>query len=488
MRKTLILFLLLICSTVIGKEQKGRDRVDSLNRELDLCTADTGKVKLYIELANAVHLADPGEGLVYAGKALELANNKNWQLGQARAHISLGVNYNQRGELENAMEHYCAAIKLYEKLGNQKGIAQSCWGIGNIYNLQKNYKRALEYQFRALHLYEQLADQRSASYILGNIANNYLMLNAFDTALAYYDRSLAYKKATGDIHGEIIDLTNIGAVYYKKNDPAKALQNYDSALRKIDSVADRVLYARTLANTGACLVKIGTGDIDLRPDRLIPPTKEQCLDKGIGLVRHGLLLSEQVGDVEQLYNGYNDLHVAYRKKGDYKAAMESAELADRYRDSVFSGESHARIAEIESKMKLDLKEKDIQIAKLRSQVYIICIGILLMIVAIVVIKIIRQARSNKKLSDEKDRHVGHINAQNKILERIAYLQSHDLRGSVTNILGFLELYNHDNPADPGNVELMKGIIIATRKLDNSITNVVKEENKLMKDIKKETGQ
>lgn len=487
MRRLLLVFTLLASLTALGGKKQGQALIDSLKGELTKAAEDSNKVKLYIDLSNAVHLADPGAGVQYSTQALQLAEDIKWIKGQARAQVSLGVNLNQRGELGEAMKHYSRGMELFEQLHNERGVAQASWGMGNIYNVQKNYPKALEYQFKALALYSRTGDKQSSSYIMGNIANNYMMMEKYDTALLYYQRSMDYKREVGDERGEAVDLMNVAAVHFKRNELNAALRNYHIALSKMDTAADKILYARMLSNSGSCYVKSVVDSVAMQPDSLVPADKTSMLLKGIDLIKNGVRLSYETGDVEQLYNCYNDLAEAYRYLGEYKLALESADLAHKYQDSVYSQENNLKIAEVESKLKLNLKEKDVQIARLRSQVYIICIGILLVVVALVVVKIIKQARSNKKLADEKTRHVGYINAQNRILERISHIQSHDLRGSVTNILGFLELYNNDQPGDPNNEELIKGITAAAKKLDRSITEVVKEENQLMKDIKNEAG-
>ena len=66
---------------------------------------------------------------------------------------------------------------------------------------------------------------------------------------------------------------------------------------------------------------------------------------------------------------------------------------------------------------------------------------------------------------EQRNHLDMIEEQNKRLKEIAWIQSHEVRGPVANILGLLQLFNTENMADPGNKEIFDNIKEATGKLD-----------------------
>jgi signal transduction histidine kinase len=65
-----------------------------------------------------------------------------------------------------------------------------------------------------------------------------------------------------------------------------------------------------------------------------------------------------------------------------------------------------------------------------------------------------------------------------VLSDIAHTQAHDVRGPVATILGLLQLFNHDDPTDPINGEVINKLNVATEKLDNVVKEVVYKENRL----------
>ena len=116
---------------------------------------------------------------------------------------------------------------------------------------------------------------------------------------------------------------------------------------------------------------------------------------------------------------------------------------------------------------------------------LLSVGIVLLTAIMVVVsrKFIRQIRSNKILAEENTENLKHIASQSELIEaqedvltKIAYTQSHLIRGPVSTILGLLEIFNFDDLADPGNREILRGISVTTNRLDNVIREIVDNEN------------
>ncbi|HXS36576.1 MAG TPA: PAS domain S-box protein [Flavipsychrobacter sp.] len=81
----------------------------------------------------------------------------------------------------------------------------------------------------------------------------------------------------------------------------------------------------------------------------------------------------------------------------------------------------------------------------------------------------------RDITEEKEQAI-QIQAQNKKLMEIAWLQSHKVRGPVANILGLVQLFNYDDPADPVNKEILDGIRTTTNYLDDVIKEIVNNTN------------
>ncbi len=68
--------------------------------------------------------------------------------------------------------------------------------------------------------------------------------------------------------------------------------------------------------------------------------------------------------------------------------------------------------------------------------------------------------------------------QNEKLFEIAFLQAHQVRAPVANILGMISLFNADDPNDPINGEVIRELRGVTEALDNIIYQIVQKTSEI----------
>lgn len=78
----------------------------------------------------------------------------------------------------------------------------------------------------------------------------------------------------------------------------------------------------------------------------------------------------------------------------------------------------------------------------------------------------------KKIVDEK------IKIQHEKLFEIAFLQSHQVRVPVAQILGLYSLFKFDNPSDPANNEIFSMLKTAVESLDKIIHEITEKTNEI----------
>ncbi len=83
-----------------------------------------------------------------------------------------------------------------------------------------------------------------------------------------------------------------------------------------------------------------------------------------------------------------------------------------------------------------------------------------------------EEKKEKIITDEK------LKFQNEKLFEIAFLQSHQVRRPVANLLGLIGLFNFSNPNDPINSEVLSRLKVATNELDNVIAEIVKKTDEI----------
>lgn len=65
-----------------------------------------------------------------------------------------------------------------------------------------------------------------------------------------------------------------------------------------------------------------------------------------------------------------------------------------------------------------------------------------------------------------------IESQNKQFKEIAWVQAHQIRGPVSNLLGLVDLFNIKQPSDPENLELLARVKHTAIQMDESIQEIV----------------
>jgi sensor histidine kinase regulating citrate/malate metabolism len=79
---------------------------------------------------------------------------------------------------------------------------------------------------------------------------------------------------------------------------------------------------------------------------------------------------------------------------------------------------------------------------------------------------------------EERQHQEMVEHQNRQLKEIAWLQSHKVRNHVTTIQGLAQLFNHNDPNDPTNKQILDGIQATTAELDHVIKEINSKAQKL----------
>jgi PAS domain S-box-containing protein len=87
------------------------------------------------------------------------------------------------------------------------------------------------------------------------------------------------------------------------------------------------------------------------------------------------------------------------------------------------------------------------------------------------------ALSFTDISDLKNAQVT-LETQNKDLQEIAFIQSHELRGPLARIMGLVSLFNNHYPNDNFNQDIIKNIKHSSEKLDEVIFRIVAKAEKI----------
>ena len=171
-------------------------------------------------------------------------------LALARVLDGVGMMALVHRDLDRAEEYFEAALKMFSKLGNKKGMGVALNSLGSIAQDHADYERAQTMFATALELHRALTDRWGVASSLNNLG--LVALNQGDLARAqnYFRESAEARRALGDKQGLATALSNLCVVALHSRNYAQvnALGNESVALFR--EVGNRRGVAAVYTNQG----------------------------------------------------------------------------------------------------------------------------------------------------------------------------------------------------------------------------------------------
>jgi len=210
---------------------------------------------------------------------------------------------------------------------------------------------------------------------------------------------LSLKYLQQDSANFAINYNNLGLAYKEIGEYDKAKYWLQKGLDIYIDLGDKKQLSMIYANLG--LIYVDQGSYAKAEEYLL----------------RGMDLATQMSSLSSQKNRHLDFAHLYQKTGQLKLALEHFIAAYDLNEQMFSQEAAERTAELETQYKLELKQKEIQISKLRlseqekaNSHLIIFLSLAGLVIVIVVISIILLARSTKQIRE----------ANKSILESLRY--------------------------------------------------------------------
>jgi tetratricopeptide (TPR) repeat protein len=149
----------------------------------------------------------------------------------------------RRNQLDESESFYLRSLKLYEKMGDEKGMADLYNDLGTISCCRGDWPHAVSLLERCL----DVADQISARPILGKAYNTlglaHIIQEKYSQALSYLREALNQFEHIEDNRGIAEVLNNLGLCYGRQRMPLKAGDYYERAIRHANKAGDAFMTA-----------------------------------------------------------------------------------------------------------------------------------------------------------------------------------------------------------------------------------------------------
>ncbi|QEE17644.1 tetratricopeptide repeat protein [Promethearchaeum syntrophicum] len=162
----------------------------------------------------------------------------------------------QEGELDNALFYAKFNLDIRVKLKKQLDIANAYNNIGVMYNAKGNLIEALSYLNQAFKLYSEINSTRGYSKTGNNIGAILIQLGRLNESLKYMEQSLEIDYSDGYMEGIRVASQNIGEVYWHKGEYEKALNHLFKALDLCSKSEDGFQFSEILVPIVAVLLEM----------------------------------------------------------------------------------------------------------------------------------------------------------------------------------------------------------------------------------------
>jgi len=425
------------------------------------------------------------------------------------------------------LNNFAKAIKLQNSILSLKpDLATSIAIYGNlglIYSHIHDYTNSLKHYQKAIQLLEQnvdlsrdIDDSMTISALEMTVGEIYLEINQYDKALMHF-------KNTEKYFNNSIKAMLYNELQIRKCKAYLGMKSYDVALPQLlelyaafkDDDDNKLVVNTLLVGTYLKLdsYKLAADylhkTLALRALPIYPDLNSKLLIYNGQLAAHNHQyaaaiqyyqdaikacasnneLTDALDAWEALYQLYDQLH-------------ETAKSYDAYKQYIAVKEQINQLNKTNEILRLELMSDfnkkqlgdsllqanayNLKIQKQQAFTYSGFIGLVLVIVLTFFIyrNYTTQKKYNAILNKEKVQHLADIDAQKTVLTDIAYVQSHEIRGPISTIMGLVQIFNFDKPEDPMNKELLEGIYEVTQRLDQKVQEVVQKENALHTELNK----
>lgn len=395
--------------------------------------------------------------------------------------------YNSLGDLEKANEYSFQALKIFEDLNDQQGIALTYYTIGENLYYQQKMQEALKYAERAYEIQRKLDEPEDLAATIQSLAEIWLQLRDYEKSLKYCNEGLALRKQLKNEPDIALSLNSRGNTYkYMKRYP-EALQDYQASLAIARSSGFIALEMACLGNIGHVYNLMGEFA------KALPYHREN---------RDIILLTDTKDlAVENL----SEMALAFAGVGRFDSAYHYQVLHSELSGEILNDNNARSMTELQTKYETAQKEAKIAVqeAKLRQskiQIYAVSAGLLLALgIGAVLYRLTVQLRRRNQEKEFLVKEIHHRVKNNlQVLSSLLHLQSRHIKNDAAldavregqnrvEAMGLLhqKLYMGDNLAAVEMREYLAGlgdILLDSFGIDDGRIRIVYEVPELRLDI------
>ncbi len=444
--------LVLLLYSISVESQVNNTEVDSLLNVISRQTNDTLKVIDYARINSIIGKSNPKQGNEYLQKGLSIVKKMNWGLGYSMIYNAMGSNYGNMADQIASLNYYLKSLEYSDHKNRLKELTTENYlrltgvrlvslnNVTIIYIDQKNIGKANYYNEMAFKVSEEntvkknkfhdtFLEYRAVSFTLLSDIN--VLKKDTVSAIRSLKQGLTLIQKLERPNREAVIWSSLGELTQSKQDKLayffKAKDIWDK------SGYEDINYITNLNWMSQTYLDLYRSDNSEHKDTELLKKAERYLDMANtkATATHAVL---------EIIKTYKNLSELKKLQGDLESAYNYNVRYHALNDSIFSQEKKNALAALESQNAMRVKDKDIEVKRIRleakeTQNWLLTVGLVL--VSFLVGILLYQNRLRKSKNEK-------LEEANRIKIRFFNILNHDLRSPVGDLVNFLHL-KKDNP-------------------------------------------
>lgn len=264
-------------------------------------------------------------------------------------YLNMANIYKKLGQPSLAQKNYFNALKIFDELKSETGIAFCYNGLGVQFYAQKNYSKAEYYLKKSLEIKKRLGNKKAISNGLNGLAVLYMDLKKYPEALKNINGSIALSEEFNMKDHLCEALINKGMICSLQNNMKEAQECF----AKAKALAEELQSAGYLAK--------------INVESALIYQAQSKNDEALASLLAGIEQAKQVKNLEYQQNGHRHLADLYYNNGEFKKAFDEYEMFHTLFDSLESYTVEMQLNDMEARYETRKKETEISLLKKAQQ-------------------------------------------------------------------------------------------------------------------------
>ena len=379
--KILFLITTIFCYTKFAAAQTAE--TDSLIKRLTTAKEDTNKVNQLRRITSVLRFSEPAKAIGYGLMGLQLSKKLYFDKGTAGCYLNVSTAYSNLYKLDTALLYLDTAIFYSHKAGDPNRTGLAYLNRADVYRQLLNFSNSLKDCDTALQFADKANNDDVRARVYQTIAAVYYRQELYDQSILYNGKAIAFYKKNGNMRMTAFALNNLAMPYKSKQNYIEAVKANKEAIRITDSLQDfsnLSLFSGNLSNIYFLMENYSEAEkyadkaIEYatiqKSDNLAALAmlykaeiylKKKKYEEAIIVMSKALSFFKESDDTQNIYLAADILSEAYYANGNFAKAVEYMKMGKEANDSLSKWKYDDILAALQTKFKVDEKDKAIQL-------------------------------------------------------------------------------------------------------------------------------